>query len=209
MPLVFISSMICSKSRKTSGLRIAPLYTSNASADARTASYNTSNRPAGVSCTSASPPASENTRFAMRRNVSTSAKRAPRLFVACASRRSYSCDASSGTIKICRFPLVSRAAMRRRISVVFPVPARPIISFMPFSSQRIYPELLVYQQKAKKDSRFLDCLKKFGADDEARTRYLHLGKVALYQMSYIRILLVPPGGIEPPTRGFSVPCSTD
>ena len=26
----------------------------------------------------------------------------------------------------------------------------------------------------------------FGADDEARTRYLHLGKVALYQMSYVR-----------------------
>ena len=26
-----------------------------------------------------------------------------------------------------------------------------------------------------------------GADDEARTRYLHLGKVALYQMSYIRM----------------------
>ena len=24
----------------------------------------------------------------------------------------------------------------------------------------------------------------FGAGDEARTRYLHLGKVALYQMSY-------------------------
>ena len=28
-----------------------------------------------------------------------------------------------------------------------------------------------------------------GADDEARTRYLNLGKVALYQMSYIRISL--------------------
>ena len=28
----------------------------------------------------------------------------------------------------------------------------------------------------------------FGADDEARTRYLHLGKVALYRMSYIRML---------------------
>ena len=28
----------------------------------------------------------------------------------------------------------------------------------------------------------------FGAADEARTRYLHLGKVALYQMSYGRIL---------------------
>ena len=26
-----------------------------------------------------------------------------------------------------------------------------------------------------------------GAGDEARTRYLHLGKVALYRMSYIRI----------------------
>ena len=56
-----------------------------------------------------------------------------------------------------------------------------------------------------------------GAGDEARTRYLHLGKVALYQMSYGRILgnpngfplLVPPIGIEPMTRGFSVPCSTD
>ena len=93
-----------------------------------------------------------------------------------------------------------------------------------------------------------------GAADEARTRYLHLGKVALYQMSYGRILItlfcvigvpakiceakvcgekekiwyssqksclqdfpmndrifdvVPPIGIEPMTRGFSVPCSTD
>ena len=49
---------------------------------------------------------------------------------------------------------------------------------------------------------------KNGADDEARTRYLHLGKVALYQMSYIRIL-VPPVGIEPTTRGFSIRCSTN
>ena len=49
----------------------------------------------------------------------------------------------------------------------------------------------------------------YGADDEARTRYLHLGKVALYQMSYIRILVVPPIGIEPMTRGFSVLCSTN
>ena len=48
-----------------------------------------------------------------------------------------------------------------------------------------------------------------GAADEARTRYLHLGKVALYQMSYGRIKMVPPIGIEPMTRGFSVPCSTD
>ena len=58
-------------------------------------------------------------------------------------------------------------------------------------------------------------LQKNGAGDEARTRYLHLGKVALYQMSYIRILqatvlpVVPPVGIEPTTRGFSVLCSTN
>ena len=28
-----------------------------------------------------------------------------------------------------------------------------------------------------------------GAGDEARTRYLHLGKVALYQMSYARTVM--------------------
>ena len=50
---------------------------------------------------------------------------------------------------------------------------------------------------------------KNGADDEARTRYLHLGKVALYQMSNIRIKMVPSAGIEPATRGFSVRCSTN
>ncbi len=39
---------------------------------------------------------------------------------------------------------------------------------------------------AKKETRQKPCLF-FGAGDEARTRYLHLGKVALYQMSYGRI----------------------
>ena len=54
----------------------------------------------------------------------------------------------------------------------------------------------------------------FGAGDEARTRYLHLGKVALYQMSYARVwrryssTMVPPVGVEPTTRGFSIRCST-
>ena len=32
-----------------------------------------------------------------------------------------------------------------------------------------------------------DVLSLAGAGNEARTRYLHLGKVALYQMSYARI----------------------
>ena len=67
--------------------------------------------------------------------------------------------------------------------------------------------------------RKISVLSHVGAEDEARTRYLHLGKVALYQMSYGRILqflypktakqVVPPIGIEPMTRGFSVPCSTN
>ena len=34
----------------------------------------------------------------------------------------------------------------------------------------------------------ISVLSHVGAEDEARTRYLHLGKVALYQMSYGRIL---------------------
>ena len=34
----------------------------------------------------------------------------------------------------------------------------------------------------------------YGADDGARTRYLHLGKVALYQMSYIRKIWRPGSG---------------
>ena len=56
-----------------------------------------------------------------------------------------------------------------------------------------------------------DCVLLFllcGAGNEARTRYLHLGKVALYQMSYAREM-VPPVGVEPTTRGFSVRCSTN
>ena len=32
---------------------------------------------------------------------------------------------------------------------------------------------------------------KLGAGDEIRTRYLHLGKVALCQMSYARVFVVP------------------
>ena len=38
----------------------------------------------------------------------------------------------------------------------------------------------------KKRSCLLDKSVFYGAGDEARTRYLHLGKVALYRMSYTR-----------------------
>ena len=67
----------------------------------------------------------------------------------------------------------------------------------------------------KKKRHTFVCLFFFGAGDEARTRYLDLGKVALYQMSYARkrrrccSTLVPPVGVEPTTRGFSVRCSTN
>ena len=50
--------------------------------------------------------------------------------------------------------------------------------------------------------------RKSGAGDGARTRHLRLGKAALYQMSYSREM-VPQSGLEPPTQGFSVPCSTN
>ena len=39
----------------------------------------------------------------------------------------------------------------------------------------------------KKSEQAIRSLLRRGAGDEARTRYLHLGKVALYQMSYTRI----------------------
>ena len=38
-----------------------------------------------------------------------------------------------------------------------------------------------------KQEQCCSCFHFFGAEDEARTRYLHLGKVALYQMSYGRL----------------------
>ena len=45
--------------------------------------------------------------------------------------------------------------------------------------------------------------KKNGADDEARTRYLHLGKVALYRMSYIRTVGASGRNRTSDTRIFS------
>ena len=53
-------------------------------------------------------------------------------------------------------------------------PAGQIQSFEPSSSHN------------KKEADALHLLLFYGAGDEARTRYLHLGKVALYRMSYTR-----------------------
>ena len=51
-----------------------------------------------------------------------------------------------------------------------------------------------------------------GAGDRNRTNNLLITNQLLCQLSYTSKLpfrVVPRGGIEPPTRGFSVPCSTD
>ncbi len=50
---------------------------------------------------------------------------------------------------------------------------------MPFST--------LYPLKPKRKGATFVASFLFGAGDEARTRYLHLGKVALYRMSYTRI----------------------
>ena len=51
-------------------------------------------------------------------------------------------------------------------------------------------------------------IKNDGAENEARTRDPHLGKVVLYHWATSAYVVLR-DGIEPPTRGFSVPCSTD
>ena len=51
----------------------------------------------------------------------------------------------------------------------------------------LWRRIELYARSVKKMPIKFNWHKKNGADDEARTRYLHLGKVALYRMSYIRI----------------------
>ena len=54
---------------------------------------------------------------------------------------------------------------------------------------KIYQETLYTKKHFIQKDLLSDDKRSFtGADDGARTRYLHLGKVALYQMSYIRII---------------------
>ncbi len=45
-----------------------------------------------------------------------------------------------------------------------------------------------------------------GAGDGARTRYLHLGKVALYQMSYTRGNSIYYSKVSEKVKGFSKKC---
>ena len=55
---------------------------------------------------------------------------------------------------------------------------------------RAFPTIAARNKKAIVFASLHQRWLRIGAADEARTRYLHLGKVALYQMSYGRISIV-------------------
>ena len=61
----------------------------------------------------------------------------------------------------------------------FDLPGRELPSILHGESNKLRP--------IKKSGHPIGWPDFFGAGNEARTRYLHLGKVALYQMSYARI----------------------
>ena len=61
-------------------------------------------------------------------------------------------------------------------------------AFCESAGLRIFPAIATQNKKAIAFAFLHQRWLRIGAADEARTRYLHLGKVALYQMSYGRIL---------------------
>ena len=65
------------------------------------------------------------------------------------------------------------------------VSLRQAVAIHPPPADGIFLSSLSYcESKKKKSDAFASDF--YGAGDEARTRYLHLGKVALYRMSYTR-----------------------
>ena len=58
------------------------------------------------------------------------------------------------------------------------------MAFRKFCSRRRSDPHKIWVKRKAADKK-VSCF--YGAGDEARTRYLHLGKVALYRMSYTRI----------------------
>ena len=67
----------------------------------------------------------------------------------------------------------------------------------------LWRRIELYARSVKKMPIKFNWHKKNGADDEARTRYLHLGKVALYRMSYIRTVGASGRNRTSDTRIFS------
>ena len=61
-------------------------------------------------------------------------------------------------------------------------------AFCESAGLRIFPAIATQNKKAIAFAFLHQRWLRIGAADEARTRYLHLGKVALYQMSYGLIL---------------------
>ena len=66
---------------------------------------------------------------------------------------------------------------------VLEVPARFELANNGFADRGLTTWLRYHMKQGTQDAFLIF----FGAGDEARTRYLHLGKVALYRMSYTRI----------------------
>ena len=60
-------------------------------------------------------------------------------------------------------------------------------AFYGSAALRTFPAIATQNKKAIAFAFLHQRWLRIGAADEARTRYLHLGKVALYQMSYGRI----------------------
>ena len=63
-------------------------------------------------------------------------------------------------------------------------------AFCESAGLRVFPAIATQNKKAIAFAFLHQRWLRIGAADEARTRYLHLGKVALYQMSYGRISIV-------------------
>ena len=64
------------------------------------------------------------------------------------------------------------------------MPGTLFIGMVILVGKSFYTAASLHIEKKKKDTQKVSFYA--GASDEARTRYLHLGKVALYQMSYTR-----------------------
>ena len=101
---------------------------------------------------------------------------------------------------ICARPSQKEVGVKRVETLVSTLLPRRRVRRLPAKDWRPFLNLQ-RTEKAKNPLAFASGLT--GAADEARTRYLHLGKVALYQMSYIRTHGAPGRNRTTDTRIFS------
>ena len=87
-------------------------------------------------------------------------------------------------LQIWPFPFQNKKDILSDVLVILEVPARFELADQSFADSCLTTWLRYHMKLGTQRVPNL-----FGAGDEARTRYLHLGKVALYRMSYTRILV--------------------